>query len=264
MGGRTGPPSTRKDPGLTAQTMPLLELASVTKTYGGIVAVDDVSFSVDEGSITSLIGPNGAGKTTAFDTICGVVPVDSGTITLDGRSIEGLRPHAITHRGVGRTFQVTRELGDMTVLENLAIAGVSNGVGSIITPRISSDERDRAMDVLEFVGIHELANLPSNRLSYGQKKLLEFASVLMNEPRLVLLDEPAGGVNPALLERIMDRIRAINDRGTTFLIVEHNMDVVMRLSHSIVVMAYGRVLLQGTPENVREDQRVLDAYLGQA
>ena len=241
--------------------MPLLELESVTKTYGGIVAVDEASFTVEEGSITALIGPNGAGKTTAFDAICGVVPVDSGNIRLDGHRIEGLRPHSIAEKGLGRTFQVTRELGDMTVLENLAISEVPNGAGSLVKP---SEEQNRAMDVLSFVGIAELANLPSNRLSYGQKKLMEFASVLMSEPRLVLLDEPAGGVNPALLERILDRIRAINQQGTTFLIVEHNMDVVMQLSHSIVVMAHGRVLIQDVPERVREDPRVLDAYLGKA
>lgn len=244
--------------------MPLLELASVTKTYGGIVAVNEASFRVDEGTITALIGPNGAGKTTAFDTVCGVVAADSGSITMDGSEITNLRPYRVAKRGIGRTFQITRELGDMSVLENMAVTEVPNGLQSLMGRRISRTERERAMELLAFVGIDDLAHEPAKRLSYGQRKLLEFASVLMTEPRLVLLDEPAGGVNPALLDRLIDRIRAVNGRGTTFLIVEHNMDVVMSLSDSIVVMAHGSVLMQDAPSVVREDQRVLDAYLGEA
>jgi branched-chain amino acid transport system ATP-binding protein len=243
--------------------MALLELASVTKTYGGIVAIDNASFSVQEGRITALIGPNGAGKTTAFDTVCGVVSADSGTITLDDRPITNLRPHAIARRGIGRTFQITRELGEMSVLENMAVTEVPNGFKSLLGGRITPAEEEQAMELLTFVGIDGLAHEPAKRLSYGQRKLLEFASVLMTDPRLILLDEPAGGVNPALLDRLMDRIRAVNERGTTFLIVEHNMDVVMSLSDSIVVMAHGQVLIQDTPEVVREDERVLDAYLGE-
>jgi neutral amino acid transport system ATP-binding protein len=244
--------------------MALLELVSVTKTYGGIVAVDEASFQVEEGRITALIGPNGAGKTTAFDTVCGVVPVDSGTISLDGKNITNQRPHKITKQGLGRTFQITRELGEMTVLENMAVTEVPNGIRSLGGRRISSAEREQAMDLLAFVGIDKLASQPAKRLSYGQRKLLEFASVLMADPRLVLLDEPAGGVNPALLDRLIDRIRDVNARGTTFLIVEHNMDVVMSLSDSVVVMAHGQVLIQDTPAKIREDKRVLDAYLGEA
>ena len=242
--------------------MALLQFRDVTKTYGGIVAVDHASFDVEEGSITALIGPNGAGKTTAFDTISGVVEPDSGSIEFDGHQLTGLMPHVGSRLGLGRTFQITRELSDLTVLENMVVSTVSNGFGSLLGGRMSSSERDHAMDLLRFVGIERLADEPAKRLSYGQRKLLELAGVLMTEPRLVLLDEPAGGVNPALLERIMDRIEAVNTGGTTFLIVEHNMDVVMRLSHSIVVMALGRVILQGPPETVREDERVLEAYLG--
>ncbi|MFZ0013201.1 MAG: ABC transporter ATP-binding protein [Acidimicrobiia bacterium] len=244
--------------------MALLELASVTKTYGGIVAVDNATFSVEEGGITALIGPNGAGKTTAFDTVCGVVSADSGTITLDGRPITNLRPHTIARRGIGRTFQITRELGEMSVLENMAVTEVPNGFKSLLGGRITTAEEEQAMELLTFVGIDGLAHEPAKRLSYGQRKLLEFASVLMTDPRLIMLDEPAGGVNPALLDRLVDRIRAVNERGTTFLIVEHNMDVVMSLSDSIVVMAHGQVLIQDSPEIVREDERVLDAYLGEA
>ena len=244
--------------------MALLELASVTKTYGGIVAVDGASFQVEEGKITALIGPNGAGKTTAFDTVCGVVRVDSGSISLGGKDITNQRPHKITKQGLGRTFQITRELGEMTVLENMAVTEVPNGIGSLRGRRISPEERELAMDLLSFVGIDKLASQPAKRLSYGQRKLLEFASVLMADPKLVLLDEPAGGVNPVLLDRLIDRIRAVNGRGTTFLIVEHNMDVVMTLSDSVVVMAHGQVLIQDTPEIVRGNKRVLDAYLGEA
>lgn len=242
--------------------MALLELRDVVKTYGGIVAVSNASFVVNEGSITALIGPNGAGKTTAFDTITGVVEPDSGSIFFDGEEITRLRPHSVTRRGVGRTFQITRELGDMTVLENMVVSTVPNSPRSLFGGRIKPSERDRAMDLLEFVGIQGLAHQPAKRLSYGQRKLLEIAAVLMTEPRLILLDEPAAGVNPALLERIMDRIRETNRGGTSFLIVEHNMDVVMQLSDSVIVMAHGAVLVQDSPEAVRQDARVLDAYLG--
>jgi branched-chain amino acid transport system ATP-binding protein len=242
--------------------MALLEVREVVKTYGGIVAVSNASFDVDAGSITALIGPNGAGKTTAFDTITGVVQPDSGSVLFDGVEITGRRPYAITERGIGRTFQITRELGDMTVLENMVVSTVPNSIRSLFGGRMSSDQRDRAMELLRFVGIEKLAHQPAKRLSYGQRKLLEIAGVLMTDPRLILLDEPAAGVNPALLERILDRIREANRAGTTFLIVEHNMDVVMQLSHSVIVMAHGSVLLQDTPEAVRNDERVLDAYLG--
>lgn len=242
--------------------MALLELSEVVKTYGGIVAVANASFAAEEGRITALIGPNGAGKTTAFDTISGVVEPDSGTILFDGHDITGLMSHVITKHGIGRTFQITRELGEMTVLENMVVSTIPNGLRSLIGGRMAVHERDKAMNLLSFVGIEGLAGQPAKRLSYGQRKLLEFAAVLMTEPRLILLDEPAGGVNPALLERIMDRIEEINRNGTSFLIVEHNMDVVMRLSHSVIVMAHGEVILQDTPAAVREDPRVLDAYLG--
>jgi len=242
--------------------MALLEVRDVVKNYGGIVAVSEASFDVEEGSVTALIGPNGAGKTTAFDIISGVVEPDSGSIAFDGTDITNLMPHVITKHGIGRTFQITRELGDMTVLENMVVSTVPNSLKALLGGRMVRAERDRAMEVLAFVGIEKLAHQPAKRLSYGQRKLLEFATVMMAEPRLVLLDEPAGGVNPALLERIMDRIEEANRAGTTFLVVEHNMDVVMRLSHSIIVMAHGQVILQDTPEAVREDQRVLDAYLG--
>ena len=244
--------------------MGLLDVQGLTKAYGGLVALNEASFQVEQGRITALIGPNGAGKTTAFDVICGIVEPGAGTVRYDEVDMTGWLPHRVTRSGIGRTFQITRELGDLTVLENMVVPSATGGIKKLFGPRISAAERSRAMDLLKFVGIERLANQLAKSLSYGQRKLLEFASVLMGEPRLVLLDEPAGGVNPALLERILDRIRALNHDGTTFLIVEHNMDVVMRLSHSVIVMAHGEVILQGPPDQVQSDHRVLDAYLGTA
>jgi branched-chain amino acid transport system ATP-binding protein len=239
-----------------------LEVREISKSYGGVRAVDRCSFTVTEGSITGLIGPNGAGKTTAFDVISGIIEPDSGSAWYDGTEITEWLPHRITRRGISRTFQITRTLADLTVLENMVVGSPTGGWRSLLGSRILQREEDRAMDLLRFVGIDKLAFSPAESLSYGQKKLLEFASVLMPEPRLIMLDEPAGGVNPALLERIMDHIRELNSSGITFLIVEHNMDVVMTLCSSIVVMAHGEVLTKGTPEVIREDDTVLDAYLG--
>jgi branched-chain amino acid transport system ATP-binding protein len=241
---------------------PLLDVAGLTKVFGGLQAVNDCSFQVAPGVITGLIGPNGAGKTTAFNMISGVLKPDGGKVSFDGREITGLMPHKVARRGVGRTFQITRELADLTVLENMVVPTARGGLFALIGARTFRQEQERAMDLLDFVGISRLAGEKARNLSFGQRKLLEFASVLMAEPKLVLLDEPAGGVNPALLERMMERIQALNGDGLTFLIVEHNMDVVMTLCKSIVVMAHGEVLLQGPPETVQDDHRVLDAYLG--
>lgn len=240
----------------------MLEVQEISKAYGGVRAVEGCSFAVTERSITGLIGPNGAGKTTAFDIISGIVTPDSGSVSFNGTEITDWMPHRVTRRGISRTFQITRPLGDMTVLENMVVGSPTGGWRSLLGSRILQREEDRAMELLRFVGIDPLASTPAESLSYGQKKLLEFASVLMPEPELVMLDEPAGGVNPALLERIMDHIRELNSQGMTFLIVEHNMDVVMSLCSSIVVMAHGEVLTVGTPEEVSGDDTVLDAYLG--
>lgn len=242
----------------------MLEVRKVSKAYGGIQAVSGCSFSVEEGSITGLIGPNGAGKTTAFDIISGIVIPDEGNVVFDGNDVTDWMPHRITRRGVSRTFQITRDLGAMTVLENMVVGSPTTGWRSLLGSRILEREEERAMELLRFVGIDRLAFISAESLSYGQKKLLEFASVLMPEPKLIMLDEPASGVNPALLERIMDHIRDLNKQGITFLIVEHNMDVVMTMCDTIVVMAHGEVLTTGTPEVIREDDTVLDAYLGRA
>jgi branched-chain amino acid transport system ATP-binding protein len=240
----------------------LLDVVGLTKVFGGLQAVSNCSFQVAPGVITGLIGPNGAGKTTAFNMISGVLRPDAGKVSFDGREITGLMPHKVARLGVGRTFQITRELSELTVLENMVVPTARGGLGALLGARTFRSEQERAMDLLDFVGISRLAHEKAKNLSFGQRKLLEFASVLMPDPTLVLLDEPAGGVNPALLERMMDRIKTLNAEGLTFLIVEHNMDVVMTLCESIVVMAHGEVLLQGSPTKVQEDHRVLDAYLG--
>jgi neutral amino acid transport system ATP-binding protein len=242
----------------------MLELADLRREFGGVQAVRDCTFRVEQGTITGLIGPNGAGKTTVFNLITGLIPPSAGTIEFEGRDITGLRPHRITRAGIGRTFQITRELGAMTLLENVVIQSPAGGLRGLIGRSILDDERLRAMELLDFVGLTHLADEHAGSLSYGQKKLLELAGVLMARPRLIMLDEPAGGVNPRLLEDIVARIRELNSDGVTFLIVEHNMDVIMSLSDSVVVMAHGEVLLQDSPEAVQVDDAVLDAYLGRA
>jgi branched-chain amino acid transport system ATP-binding protein len=240
----------------------MLEVKNLCKYYGGIKAVDMASFRVEKGSITALIGPNGAGKTTAFNCISRTTSPTSGEIWLDGERIDHLRPHKVTARGLSRTFQISRNLGDMTVIENVVVQSRVEGLRGLFRPAISAEERDKAMGVLDFLGITRIAHEDGHNLSFGQKKLMDLAALLMSDPRIILLDEPAGGVNPSLMEEIVDHIRAINEKGMTVLIVEHNMDLIMRLSHHVVVMAHGRVICDGTPEIVRKDPDVLEAYLG--
>ena len=242
--------------------MALLEINNLTKSFGGLMAVHNCTFSVEEGSITALIGPNGAGKTTVFNLISGILPIDSGRLIFNGERIENLQPHQITRKGLSRTFQISRDLMEMSVIENLIVHSPTQGLLDLLKSSILKRELDQAMELLDFVGITHLAHAKAKSLSYGQKKLMEFAATLMTEPRMILLDEPAGGINPALLENIMEKITEVNKRGVTFLIVEHNMDVVMNLCDPVVVMAYGEVLAQGTPDAVQNNPQVLDAYLG--
>lgn len=240
----------------------MLEISNLCKHYGGIKAVDGASFTVEKGSITALIGPNGAGKTTAFNCISRTVTPTSGEIRLNGQRIDTLRPHKITARGLSRTFQISRNLADMTVIENVIVQSRVQGWRDLMRPAMSPEEKDKAMDILDFLGITRIAYEDGHNLSYGQKKLMDLAALLMSDPEIILLDEPAGGVNPSLMEEIVGHIRALNDKGLTVLIVEHNMDLIMRLSHKVVVMAQGRVICSGTPDVVRRDPQVLDAYLG--
>ncbi len=248
----------------------MLEVGELVKEFGGLRAVDGVSFTLREHTITGLIGPNGAGKTTLFNTIAGVHRPTSGHITFRGRRIGGLPPYRIFHEGLVRTFQIPRPFAEMSVLENTMLVP-SNQAGErfwnnwLRRPTVRAEERacrDRAREVLAFVGLERLAGEYAKNLSGGQQKLLELARVLMAEPQLILLDEPGAGVNPTLLVTIMDKLQELNARGITFLIIEHNMDLIMTLCDPVLVMAQGKLLLQGPPAVVRSDQRVLDAYLG--
>ncbi|SLN77927.1 ABC transporter ATP-binding protein [Roseisalinus antarcticus] len=242
--------------------MSLLEVRNVSKSFDSLKAVDDCSFSVEEGTITALIGPNGAGKTTMFNIINGLHRADRGEIRFNGKNIEKLQPHQITRVGLSRTFQLSRQLSDLTVLENIVVQSPVRGVGGLIRSAILGPEREKAMALLEFVGIATLANLPAARLSYGQKKLMDIAAGMMADPKILLLDEPAGGINPALLDVIIDRIEKLRAQGVTIFIVEHNMDVVMSICDPVIVMAYGKVLASGSPAEVQKNDEVLDAYLG--
>ena len=240
----------------------MLEIDNLSKHFGGIRAVDGCSFTVPKGSITALIGPNGAGKTTAFNCISRTTEASAGKVLLEGQRIEHLRPHKITRMGLSRTFQISRNLADMTVLENVICQSRIGGWRDLFKPALGAEEVEKAMEILDFLGITRIAYEDGSNLSYGQKKLMDLAALLMSDPKIILLDEPAGGVNPTLLEEIIGHIQKLNEQGLTVLIVEHNMDLIMRLSHKIVVMAQGKVIADGKPEEVRENPAVLDAYLG--
>ncbi|HEU5332500.1 MAG TPA: ABC transporter ATP-binding protein [Actinocrinis sp.] len=236
----------------------LLEVWNLRKSFGGVQALSDCSFTVAEGSIAGLIGPNGSGKTTAFNVITGYERADDGRVLLRGRNVTGARPERVCAFGIGRTFQITRVFGRLTLLENLRVGGA--GVSRERRRELYADAR--CLELLDSVGLAGYARTTAAALSYGQRKLLELVLVLAQEPRIILLDEPAGGINPALVERLGGYIRELNRNGVTFLVVEHNMEFVMGLCDVISVMERGSVIAQGSPETVRTDRRVLDAYLG--
>jgi branched-chain amino acid transport system ATP-binding protein len=250
----------------------MLSAQSLSKSFGGNRAVDDVSFTIEEGTITGLIGPNGAGKTTLFNCLTGLFPPTSGSLSLEGVRIDGLSPDRIFARGLARTFQIPRPFPEMTVLENVMVAPLGQRGerfwANWFTPRrVAAQERAliaEARHWIAFVGLSRLADQPARVLSGGQRKLLELARVLVAKPRLILLDEPGAGVNPALLETIVERIATLNRQGVTFLIIEHNMDLVMSLCRPVMVMAQGRLLTSGPAEEVSRDPRVIEAYLGGA
>lgn len=244
----------------------MLELRNVRKLFGGVVANDSISLDVARGSIVGLIGPNGSGKTTLFDSITGQHRLDAGEVRFDGRLVNGLTTAQIARLGAVRTFQQAHVCGGMTCLENMAIAGshASEGYAAMLG-RFDAAFRDKAAALLEFAGLGEKHEAPARDLSYGQRKLLEFAMALMNEPKMLLLDEPTAGVNPALVDHIVERLRRVNaSGGITLFIIEHNMRVVMGLAERIYCLAHGRLLASGTPAQIRSDPRVHAAYLGAA
>jgi ABC-type branched-subunit amino acid transport system ATPase component len=242
--------------------MSLLEARNVSKSFGGICALDTCSITVESSTITGLIGPNGSGKTTLFNVITGYERVDRGDIRFDGQSIIHATPDQVFRLGIGRTFQLTRIFPRLTVLENMHVAAQREGVRALLGRWSSSREQRHALELLDFVGLTHLKDAPAAHLSYGQKKLLEFAYILIAEPKVILLDEPAGGINPTMINHLSDRIRTLNKRGVTFLIVEHNMEFVMDLCDKVMVMHRGSEIAEGTPEEVRKNPEVLEAYLG--
>jgi len=250
-----------------------LQVENLQKSFGGIVAVEDVSFEIAEGSLTGLIGPNGAGKSTTFNCITGALEPDSGTVRFQGEDITGMRPDQIANRGLVRTFQIARALKEMTVLENLMLSPKGqNGeqmwraaVPGARRQVVEQEEelRERVWETLEFFEIDHLAEEYAGNLSGGQQKLLELSRAMMTDPDMLLLDEPMAGVNPTLEEKLLDRIHDLREQGYTFLLVEHDMDVIMENCERVIVMHQGNVLAKGVPEDVRSNEQVIDAYLGE-
>jgi len=243
--------------------MSFLEVENVSKVFGGIQALDHCSLTVEEGSITGLIGPNGSGKTTLFNVITGYARADTGTVRFRDMPIHGLPPDRVLALGIGRTFQMVRIFPRLTVLENLHVPVRRQGLAAWLSASSSADERERAMEHLLFVGLQDLKDEPAGNLSFGQRRLLEIACVLMANPSVFLLDEPGGGVNPTMLQAIAQHIRDLNGRGVTFLVVEHNMGFVMDICQRVIVMHHGSVIAAGDPETIRKDPAVLEAYLGE-
>jgi ABC-type branched-subunit amino acid transport system ATPase component len=239
----------------------LLSVQDVTKVFGGVRAVDGASLTVKEGTITALIGPNGSGKTTLFNIITGYLKADSGRVEFDDDEVTGSDPGRLYRQGLSRTFQQARIFPQLTVQENLVIAG-GYGWRKLFSSRVGREDRARAASLLEEFRLDRVADLFASELSYGQRKLLEFAAVLMSEPRLVLLDEPTAGVNPVLIETMERHVRERNAAGITFLIVEHDMTFVMRLCDPVIVLDAGRPIFTGEPAIVQTNTLVLNAYLG--
>ena len=244
--------------------MSIIDVSNVSKSYGGVKANSDVSIKVEKGGITGLIGPNGSGKTTLFNSIVGYHPIDSGSIKYEGQEISHMQVPEIARLGLLRTFQQTRIYGAMDCVENMLISLPHRKMSLMDTlKQNTAEDRERAEHLLEFVGLYEKRYLRSGSLSFGQQKLLEFAMALMNEPTVLLLDEPTAGINPTLINGLIDRLRRANTEfGITLFIIEHNMRVIMNMAETIYCLAHGEMLAQGTPDEIQNDQRVIDAYLG--
>lgn len=233
---------------------PILELDGLTKHFGGITAVDDLSFVVDEDEIVGLIGPNGSGKTTTFNLVTGFLAPEKGTVTFEGQDVTGRKPHELAKVGLGRTFQETKPFGKLTVFENLLVPE---------TPGLSGGEKvARAHELVDDLDLTRVAEEDAENLSGGQKKLLEIARVLMLDPSLILLDEPSAGVNPRLMDDILDTIKGLNENGRTILIIEHDMSIIAELCDTVVVMSEGCEVATGTFEEIQANEAVRNAYLG--
>ncbi len=253
-----------------ANGAPILVAEDVRLSFGGVAAVDGASLEVEPGKITALIGPNGAGKTSFFNAVTGFYKPDGGSISFDGGQITGKSPHAIARRGLVRTFQLTKSLARMTVLDNMMLAAPNQTGEKMFTAWVAPwvirkqerASREKALELLELFNLIEKKDDYAATLSGGQRKLLELARALMMEPRMILLDEPMAGVNPTLGARLLEHVGQLRDEGMTFVLVEHDMDVVMNVSEHVIVMANGKVITRGSPDEVRSNQEVIDAYLG--
>jgi len=244
--------------------MSILEVSNVSKSFGGVKANVDISMSVEKGKIFGLIGPNGSGKTTLFNSIVGTYPIDNGSIKFNGKEVSELPVPVIAKLGLLRTFQQTRIYGKLNCIDNMLIShkGSDESILKIFS-KIPNDLTEKAENLLNFVGLYQKRKLRAGDLSFGQQKLLELAMALMNEPEMLLLDEPTAGINPTLINGIIDRLIKINkDYGITLLVIEHNMKVIMSLAQNIFCLAHGKLLAEGTPNKIKNDKRVVDAYLG--
>jgi len=244
--------------------MSILEVNQVYKHFGGVKANEDISLSVEQGSIVGLIGPNGSGKTTLFNSIVGTHPIDKGSIKFDGKEVSELPVPVVAKLGLLRTFQQTKIYGKLNCIENMLISNKSQEKSLLsVFSKIPPELTDKAENLLKFVGLYQKRKLRAGDLSFGQQKLLELAMALMNEPKMLLLDEPTAGINPTLINGIIDRLIKVNKEfGITLLVIEHNMRVIMQLAQKIFCLAHGEMLAEGTPEQIKNDKRVIDAYLG--
>ena len=244
--------------------MSILEVKNVSKSFGGVKANVDISMSVKEGSIVGLIGPNGSGKTTLFNSIVGTHPIDNGSIKFNEKEVSHLPIPVVAKLGLLRTFQQTRIYGKLNCVDNMLISNKPNndGIFSVFS-KVPKELNEKAENLLNFVGLYQKRKLRAGDLSFGQQKLLELAMALMNEPKMLLLDEPTAGINPTLINGIIDRLIKVNKEfGITLFVIEHNMKVIMQLAQHIFCLAHGQLLVNGTPKEIKNDKRVIDAYLG--